>query len=140
MSDAADVRDVISSYAHAVDDRDVDRIVACFTAQAHVEFDGGSQVVEGRETLRSFFGGALSQGTSTHVMSDVLVEVDGDRAHAETQAVAFHAHAGHEAVTIRGLRYSDDVVRTADGWRIARRVHRSLWECTAPGGIATNAR
>ena len=132
--DAALVRDLVSTYAHAVDDRDIERIVGCFTDDTHVEYGGGRQVVDGRDALRSFFGGALTEGASTHVMSNVLVEIaaDGDHAHAETQAVAFHAHAGRETVVIRGLRYSDDCVRTTDGWRIACRVHRPLWECTAP--------
>jgi hypothetical protein len=39
--------------------------------------------------------------------------------------------AGPGHVMVRGLRYEDRLVRQADGWRIAHRIHRSLWQYDA---------
>ena len=68
-------------------------------------------------------------------MGNTLVRVDGDCATAETQCVAFLASTATGAVTTRGIRYSDQMVLTGDGWRIAHRIHRSLWSTEAPGAV-----
>ena len=130
---------LISQYAHAVDARDVAETVACFADDAHVEFDGGAEVVEGRDALARFFESAFVSprmgrtGVSTHLMSNIIVTVAGDTAHVETQAVAYHANDDRDTVIVRGLRYSDDCVRKRDGWLIGRRVHRSIWQSEASG-------
>jgi ketosteroid isomerase-like protein len=140
LRDRACLIDLVSRYALAVDDRDVPAIAACFTDDAHVEFDGGAEVVDGRAELTAFFESALQRpmmgtvGVSTHLMSNVLVTVDGDRAHVETQAVAYLASAERDTIVVRGLRYSDDCVRRGDGWLVQHRVHRSLWQGELAGG------
>ena len=137
--DRQELTTLISRYAHAVDARDVAETVACFTDDTHVEFDGGVEVVDGRDALARFFDGAFVSprmgrtGVSTHLMSNVIVTVAGDTAHVETQAVAYHASDDRETVIVRGLRYSDDCVRSRDGWLIGRRVHTSIWQYEAPG-------
>ena len=137
--DRQELTALISRYAHAVDGREVAETVACFADDTHVEFDGGAEVVEGRDALARFFEGAFTSqrmgrtGVSTHLMSNVVVTVTGDTAHVETQAVAYHASDDRDTVIVRGLRYSDDCVRQGDGWLIARRVHRSIWQSEAPG-------
>jgi hypothetical protein len=67
-------------------------------------------------------------------MANTVIDLHGDVAHAETQAVASLASAAEGLVT-RGLRYSDELVRTASGWRIAHRVHRCVWETSNSGCV-----
>jgi ketosteroid isomerase-like protein len=137
--DQQELTTLISRYAHAVDSRDAASTVACFAHDAHVEFDGGVEVVDGRDALVRFFEGAFNSprmgrtGVSTHMMSNVIVTVTGDTAHVETQAIAYHASDDRDTVIVRGLRYSDDCVRSEEGWLIGRRVHRSIWQSEAPG-------
>lgn len=139
LRDRAALIDLVGRYAHTVDGRDVEGIVACFTDDTHVEFDGGAEVVDGKEALRAFFDDALrrpimgSTGVSTHLMSDVLVTLDGDRAHVETQAVAYLASDERETIVVRGLRYSDDCERRDGRWLVRHRIHRSVWQGEMPG-------
>jgi 3-phenylpropionate/cinnamic acid dioxygenase small subunit len=136
MSDDRDaIVDLISRYAHCVDTGDVDALVGCFTDDARVDLDGGRVSVDGRDAITSFYARALhdpaagASDASTHLMSNTLVDLCGDdRAHAETEAVAYKAHRDRLVVVVRGLRYSDDCVRTGRGWRISHRVHRCLWQ------------
>jgi hypothetical protein len=134
------LRTLVSRYAHRVDERDVPGIVACFTPDTHVEFNGGAQVVDGQVDLARFFESAFQAGvlgersTSTHLLTDVLVTLAGDVAHLETLAIACLAGGDSDSVVLRGLRYSDRCVRVGEDWLIDERVHRSLWQCEAPGG------
>jgi ketosteroid isomerase-like protein len=141
MSDREQIEDVIATYAHAVDDRDIDRILSCFDPAGRIDFEGGVTSGVGHDGIRTAYEEAFAQpalalpATSTHLMADTLVTIDGDTAHAETQGVAFHASATLGRVMTRGVRYSDDFHRGADGWRITRRVHRSLWQTESPGQV-----
>ncbi len=47
MSDREQILDVIATYARTVDDRDIDGIVGCFTADGRIDFEGGQTSGEG---------------------------------------------------------------------------------------------
>jgi len=141
VTDRDEILEVIARYAHTVDERDIDGILSCFAADGRIEFEGGQSSGDGHDGIRKAFADAFARpglappATSTHLMANTLVTIDGDTAHAETQGVAFLASAALGTVVTRGLRYSDDLRREADGWRITRRVHRSIWQTEAPGEI-----
>jgi ketosteroid isomerase-like protein len=143
LLDRAAIVDLVGSYAHAIDDRDVDGVVACFAADGRMEFAGGEiPPATGHEELRRTFTAAFATprlappATSTHLMSDTLVVLDGDTATVRTRSVAHLASPALGVVVTRGLLYRDEVRRVEDGgWRIAHRVHRSLWETQAPGRV-----
>ncbi len=133
LLDEAAIRDLIARYAHHVDGRSVAAILECFSEEGRFESADGSLRADGLEAIGRFFETAFESprlappAASSHLMANTVIEVHGDQAHAETQAIASLASAAEGLVT-RGLRYSDDLVRTASGWRIAHRVHRCVWE------------
>lgn len=141
MTDREAILDVVARYAHTVDSRDVDGILACFTSDGRMDFEGGRMSGEGHEGLRAAFTDAFAQpalappAASTHLMANTLVTIEGDTARAETQAVAYLASPATGTVRTRGLRYSDVPRRDEDGWRIAHRIHRSIWETEVPGQV-----
>jgi hypothetical protein len=90
--------------------------------------------------LRQLFGGggqpssAAAGGYTSHAVASQQITLDGGLAHADTFVVAHlveGAVAGPGAILVRGLRYTDDLVRTEEGWRIAHRRHHSLWQYEA---------
>lgn len=139
MNDREAILDVVATYAHAVDERDVDRIVACFTPDGRIDFESGESSGTGHDGIRAAFEQAFAAphlaapASSTHLMANTLVTVGGDTARAETQAVAYLASGSLGTVVTRGLRYSDVLRRHEGGWRIQHRVHRSIWQTEAPG-------
>jgi 3-phenylpropionate/cinnamic acid dioxygenase small subunit len=65
-----------------------------------------------------------------HLMSNIEVQLDGDRANVRTMVTNPQGAATREGPLhffYVGGRYDDDFVRTADGWKIARRVETTLW-------------
>jgi uncharacterized protein (TIGR02246 family) len=147
MTDREALIDLVSRYAATIDDRDLDGVAACFAEDAVAEYDvteGGGIRLEGRAAIRAFMDGAFRDGIgmatpSTHVMGNVLVDLDGDIAWLRTGAIACLTHRPG-VVTIRGLRYVDRCVREDGAWRFAHRRHEALWACEAPAtAIATLA-
>jgi uncharacterized protein (TIGR02246 family) len=141
VSDRDEILELMARYAHFVDDRDLDGIVALFTPDGQIDFEGGQSSGVSHDGIRRAYAAAFAQpvlarpSTSTHLMSNTILTLDGDHARAETEAVAYLADASTGKVVTRGLRYSDDLTRTSDGWRFAHRVHRSVWQTEAPGQV-----
>ncbi|MFN2537773.1 MAG: nuclear transport factor 2 family protein [Mycobacteriales bacterium] len=76
--------------------------------------------------------------TSTmHTLSNVSIELDGDRAHVESYLVAYHVVAGDEALRVLGARYVDDFTwRDGVGWRIQHRRLVPEWQLQQRGFVA----
>jgi ketosteroid isomerase-like protein len=124
---------LLHRYALACDERDVDALRACFTADARAEYSG-VRLAPGVEHILEHLQGLARVPLTQHVVGTVTVEVDGDVARATSYTTAHLVRPvgeGHEVVH-RGLRYDDQLVRTDDGWRIRERVHRVLWSTSEP--------
>jgi hypothetical protein len=72
--------------------------------------------IEGRDAILAAFK-ARPPRTTRHICANIRVQVDGDRATAESQIMLFTTK---DAPPLVGS-YQDRVVRTADGWRFTER-------------------
>ena len=65
-----------------------------------------------------------------HLMSNIDVQLDGDRATCRTMVTNPQGAATRDGPLhffFVGGRYDDELVRTVAGWQIARRVETTLW-------------
>ena len=64
-----------------------------------------------------------------HVSTDVVVELDGDRAVVRTNHLSFHLkdEADRQAHFDAGIVHRFDAVRTPDGWRLSRGEASVIW-------------
>jgi 3-phenylpropionate/cinnamic acid dioxygenase small subunit len=138
LLDRQAITDLIHAYASGADDKDYERLLSVFAPDARTESAAG--VLEGLEAIRASMSPealakarAASSGLqfdrSTHQMANIVITLEGDRAHAESSALVYLVgpKEGRDVIVIRGVRYSDDFVRLAEGWRIIRRVHAAVW-------------
>jgi hypothetical protein len=68
--------------------------------------------------------------SSQHMISNHQVDIEGDVAHTRCYLHAQHTKAGTpggDNLTLGGF-YTDEIVRTPDGWRIRKRALRILWQ------------
>ena len=127
LEDRHDVGQVIIRYATSVDQRDLDRYATCFTDDVVVTgFSGGS--VDSRDSWVEFVEEALQQFKGTHhQITNQEISVEGDTAHMRSYVQATHeAAADPSSLIILWAVYDDELVRTADGWRISRHVLERL--------------
>ena len=124
------IRNTVERYMFGVDARDLDTLTGCFTPDATAIYHRGTEdertTSGGAAIARQVFDSCSRFTASNHGISSFVATVEGDRAAANTFAVA-HVIVGDTGL-MRGLRYEDSLIRQPDGWRICRRVHTPLWQ------------
>ena len=124
LVDRAQIRELTARYNRAFDDGDPEGFAATFTEDGVMEVTGGPRTT-GRPALaemvrRTPFG-------IMHVTADAIVAVEGDRAVQDVTLLVVNRPAADAppdkrvSRVRRSGRYHDELVRTPDGWRFARR-------------------
>jgi SnoaL-like domain len=130
--DHLEIANLIADSHHCVDTFRVDALVDLFAE----EIDGLVPVAEfgfatwsGREELRAGYGASLARfEAAMHAITNLRVEVDGDRASARSYVQGWHWLAGvGRPGTARNCDFvllgvtTDELVRQPIGWRLLRR-------------------
>src|SRR4051812_38355 len=128
LVDQQEIADLCVRYMTALDTRDWRLLESCFLESGAFVHPGGR--LEGFAAILERTSTALNPLDRTqHLLSNVLVEVDGDTARSHCYFQAQHVRQGTpggDTYLIAGS-YADRLVRTADGWRIAERVQTYTW-------------
>ncbi len=132
LADRAEIHDVIVRYGWAIDTKDWALLDTCFTADAHVDYSSnpGGKAGAYREVRRWLEKVISAFPVTQHLMANIDVTLDGDRATARTMVTNPQGAATRDGPLhffFVGGRYDDEFVRTSDGWRIATRVETTLW-------------
>ena len=130
LADRAALLDLVHRYAVTVDARDLAGLADGFSDHAAAEYAGGVRL-EGREAIRSFMAEAFQTHMgidcpSTHLMTNTLVDLDGDEAGLRTTAIACLTGQPGKVI-VRGLRYTDRCIREGQRWRVLHRRHEADW-------------
>ncbi len=140
MSDLEDrlaINQVLDTYARGIDDRDWDLVNSVFTDEAFLDYTafGGPKgpcddvIAWVQDMLTSF---VMSQ----HLITNRLITIDGDDAVSSAELLAIMGMPGKEpgkmSMMHTGGQYNDRLVRTSDGWKIAKRTCDRGWLASAP--------
>lgn len=123
LDDRAAIADLLTRYCCALDNGEVETVVACFTADAVLK----SPVIdlEGAEAIRAFAGRFAAQRLAgiqfRHMVTNIAVELDGDRARASAYLLVLISEGGAHRTLPPG-RYECDLVREDGKWRFSRRT------------------
>ena len=117
-------------YAHAIDAADVETLLTLFSSDAVVRYDGGAIRIDGEAELGPYLRKILV-GPSTHLMSNVIVDRDGDRAKAKASALICVTR-NVEFFLVRGVSYTADFAKADGRWRITALLHQPIWEFRIP--------
>jgi 3-phenylpropionate/cinnamic acid dioxygenase small subunit len=139
--DRDEIEQLLYRYAWMVDRRDWKRMDEVFAAGATIDYTStGGQKGAYRETLAWLARALAPWPANLHFISNLHVEIDGDRARSRCYFLAPMARprsdGSHEVITTAGL-YLDELVRTPGGWRIAARdCQQALTIGALPAGYA----
>jgi 3-phenylpropionate/cinnamic acid dioxygenase small subunit len=128
-SDKLAIHELLSRAAYSFDERNMDMLEQCFTADASmlVNITGIGEVgpFEGREAIMQLMSDTLAAQTDVrrHVISNFFFESEGKKAASVvSNLVVFSVENGEISVIISGI-YRDDVAKSDGDWRI---MHRRL--------------
>jgi hypothetical protein len=123
-----EIEDVVLRYCRGIDRMDRELVRSCYHPDAtdeHGSFTGGV------EAFLDWVWRLLERYESTmHFVGNVLVELAGDAAAAETYGISFHRGPSDDPALnlVTGFRFLDRFERRAGGpWKIAARVAVTEW-------------
>lgn len=123
--DRLQLQELALAYAEGIDGKDIERVAGLFTVDAVFRaYDRPKGEAHGHDEIRSLVAKLLDAFTATmHHVSGPRVEfADAGSATGIVSLHAWHAFAEDRPDGILWGRYLDEYVRTASGWRIARRT------------------
>jgi len=120
------VRALLQRYARAVDQRDIESLVALFHPQAEIVGAGGVQSLEEwLEAMRA----PRTFPTSMHMIGEPLITMEegSGEATVDTYAVVYQLGREGSGDLTLGIRYLDDVVLHEGRWLFRRRASHTVW-------------
>jgi len=119
--DRQDIADVLLRYATGIDRRDWTLFRTVFTDDCELDYGevGSWQGVDAVTELMQQ-AHALA-GHTMHRLTNQVIAVDGDSAQARTYVDALIMLTDNASGVNAAGFYDDDIIRTEEGWRIARR-------------------
>jgi hypothetical protein len=134
ISDRLEIQQLLVDYSTAIDQRRFDDLDKVFTPDAYIDYrelggiDGQFPEVKKwlSEVLPTF-------PVYSHMLGNFSVRVDGDT--ASSRVICFNPMVlpsdpskKQDQVLFCGLWYDDEFARTADGWRMTRRVETKIYQ------------
>ena len=121
--DKIEIQETISLYHEAGSKADWDQIIATFLPDAVWEVPGMKIRCQGHAAIRDAMSAMLTSiDYLVQINAPAIIAVDGDNATARSlvrECAKYHGAAG--LIDVVG-QFNDELARTADGWRFARRT------------------
>jgi hypothetical protein len=140
LLDRTQIIDLVTELGHCLDERKFESLRDLFTADADVATPGGTAT--GHDALVEQARRRHSDDAGIqHVITNPIVELDGDRANVRANLLVSFAHAGpaDPAPFLLGEVYRFELRRTADGWRFTRLGSTPVWTLNRPERITLPA-
>ena len=140
LSDRVEITDLIVRYTRALDQQMWDEMDSIFTPDSHVDYSAFGGATGDLAATKKFLSDSMSLFTKTqHMLGSPAITLDGDRATAVTPChnPMLIGSGKDSKVMVCSLWYHHDLVRTGDGWRIARLSEERNFMTMLPGGDIT---
>lgn len=131
LSDRIEIDDLLTRYATAIDTKNWDLFETCFTEDAFIDYTDAGGVKGGRQEVKEWLAKVMRGFPMTqHVVANRAVVLNGDTATSRScfyNPMGMPDGKGGLSLFIDGGYYNDELVRTADGWRIKERVEETAY-------------
>jgi len=125
ISDRIEIDDLLIRYTKAIDQKDWKLLDTVFTPDAELDYVSSGGIKGRYPEVRAWLEKALAIfAVTAHYVTNSEVTLQGDRASARTAVynpMFFQNPDGSMHHFAVGAHYVDELVRTAQGWRIAKR-------------------
>lgn len=129
-TDIIEIQQLLAAYVFAIDAKDYDALDHIFIPDAEIDYRATGGAAGSYAEIKPWLAKALAHFSYTqHLIGLPLIRLDGNTATARTMLfnpMQLSRPAG-DHLFLLGCTYADELVRTAAGWRIAKRVETDFW-------------
>lgn len=127
LTDRAEITDLLTRYATAVDERDWEMYRTVFTPDAMIDYTSAGGIVGSLDEVVSFLAEVMPMFEATqHLICNVSITLQGDE--ATTSAMVFNPmKLPDKDPWFIGGWYHHELVRTSEGWRSRSLVEKTTW-------------
>lgn len=120
-----EIRDLAGAYAIAVDDHDLDTLLAMFTADA--TFAVADETLRGHDAIREFYIGSMERYHTMLHTPDIHLITVADATHASGTMTGHAELAVHDTLMLTAFRYQDRYVHDRGRWLFQSRCVRFMY-------------
>jgi uncharacterized protein (TIGR02246 family) len=126
MEDEKAIERVLLAYGRTLDNRDFAAYAALFAADgvwkgAQGAYKGPKEIQTQMEKIFTDAAADIPKGQNFHVMSNIVIDVQGDRATASSKFI-FYKMDGRKPVAEVAGRYEDVLIRVGGAWKFQTRT------------------
>jgi 3-phenylpropionate/cinnamic acid dioxygenase small subunit len=126
IEDHMAIERLITEYGRSLDNRDFATYASLFAENGEWKgalgsYRGPAVIKAAMEKMFTDAAGDIPQGSNYHLISNVIIDVDGDRATASSKFVFVKMDKSKPAPVIAG-RYEDVLIREKGTWKFLQRV------------------
>lgn len=130
ISDRLEIQQLLVAYSTAIDNRRFDDLDQVFTADAYIDYRAMGGVDGHFPEVKAWLSQVLPNFPAyAHMLGNFDVRITGDTATARTLCFNPMVLGGDDGqVLFCGLWYDDEFIRTAEGWRMTKRVEQKCFD------------
>ena len=127
LIDRAEITDLLTRYARAVDRQDWDRFRSVFTPDARIDYTQVGGIAGSLDEAVGFLEQVMPMfEAKQHLISNIDIAIDGDE--AKVTAMVFNPlKLPDSPMWATGGWYHHELVRTPEGWRSRSLVEEAGW-------------
>jgi len=130
ISDRFEIQQLLIDYSTAIDTRQFDDLDHVFTADAYIDYRAMGGIAGRFPEVKAWLTQVLPNFPAyAHMLGNFDVRIDGDTASSRTICFNPMVLGGEQnQILYCGLWYDDEFIRTAEGWRMSRRVETKCFD------------
>lgn len=136
ISDHIEIQQLMVRYANALDFHEFERLDSVFTPDAYLDYTAFGGIAGHYPEIKTWLPDALGRFVSyQHLVGNIEVDIQGDRATARTACynpMVIKLPPKGNSPFFLGFWYEDELVHTADGWRISQRIEKRSYAFNRP--------
>ena len=139
ISDRLEIQQLLVDYSTAIDQRRFDDLDRVFAPEAYIDYRAMGGIDGAYPDVKKWLAEILPNFPAySHLLGNFDVRITGDTASSRTLCFnpmvlgaagpATSSQGDNKQVLFCGLWYDDEFVRTAEGWRMTRRVETKCFD------------
>lgn len=126
IEDQAAIERLLTEYGRTLDARDFAAYAALFAREGEWQgalgaYRGPAAIQAAMERIFTEAAADIPKGRNFHVMSNFIIDVQGDRATARSTFIFYKMNGNLPEAAVAG-RYEDELIRENGAWRFLRRA------------------